>query len=103
MHNVDFLNINTKRRNVETSQRRNGRNGETLKMPSKEIIVSIKIIGDSPLRSSILKKLNPDDYLSDTRKVLENNNAISDTLSFIKKGSEESVVDYEDEKNFRLK
>ncbi|GBB84211.1 hypothetical protein RclHR1_10830002 [Rhizophagus clarus] len=74
-------------------------------------IVLIKIIGNSPLQSSILKRLNPDDHLTDIRKELESSNIINDTLLFSKKinsndkeeNNEISEVKREDEENFYLK
>ncbi|GBB88810.1 hypothetical protein RclHR1_15400003 [Rhizophagus clarus] len=70
----------------------------------KDITVFIKIIDNSPLQDYIIKKLNPDNFLSDIRKELENN-VIDDTLFFssIKSDNVFGVLNYEEEKKFLLK
>ncbi|CAB4426316.1 unnamed protein product [Rhizophagus irregularis] len=73
-------------------------------MSSEKIIVLIKIIGNSLLQSSNFKILNPDDYLSDIRKELENGNIINDMLLFSKEVKNEfGEIKREDEENFYLK
>ncbi|CAB4376496.1 unnamed protein product [Rhizophagus irregularis] len=66
--------------------------------------IIIKTIG---LKNSILKRLNPDDCLSDVRKELESSNTINDMLIFSKKigdiGDEFIEVEREDEEYFLLK
>ncbi|PKY49229.1 hypothetical protein RhiirA4_465110 [Rhizophagus irregularis] len=73
-------------------------------MSSEKIIVLIKIIGNSSLHSPIFKRLNPDDYLSDIRKELENGSIINDVLLFSKEANNEfGDMKREDEENFYLK
>jgi hypothetical protein len=73
-------------------------------MFSEKIIVFIKFIDNSSPLSSNLKRLNPDDCLSDIRKELENNNIINDMLLFSKEENNKfSEIKREEEENFHLK
>ncbi|CAB5199811.1 unnamed protein product [Rhizophagus irregularis] len=69
----------------------------------KEINVFIKIIDNSPLQGYIIKKLNPDNRLSEIRKELESSNVIDDMLLFSKKANDEfGELEREDEEKFPL-
>jgi hypothetical protein len=69
----------------------------------KKITIFIKIIDDISLQRSIIKRLNPDDYLSDIRKELENN-VINDMLLYLQVENDEfGEIEREDEVDFRLK
>ncbi|GBC10311.1 hypothetical protein RclHR1_09510002 [Rhizophagus clarus] len=70
-------------------------------MSSEKIIVFIKIIGNSSPLSSNIKRLNPDDSLSDIRKELENYNIINDMLLFSKEDNNE--FSREEEETFQLR
>ncbi|PKY14694.1 hypothetical protein RhiirB3_519824 [Rhizophagus irregularis] len=73
-------------------------------MSSEKIAVFIKIIENSSLLSSNLKRLNPDDHLSYIREELENNNIINDMLLFSKEENNElNEIKREEEENFHLK
>ncbi|RIA88015.1 hypothetical protein C1645_827018 [Glomus cerebriforme] len=73
-------------------------------MSLKKIIVFIKVIGDSSLQRSPIRKLNPEDCLSNIRKELENNDSINDMLLFSKKENDEfGEIDRKEEENFNLK
>ncbi|POG70092.1 hypothetical protein GLOIN_2v1619343, partial [Rhizophagus irregularis DAOM 181602=DAOM 197198] len=67
----------------------------------KEINVFIKIIDSS---GCIIKKLNPDDRLSEIRKELESRNDIDDMLLFSKKKNDDEFGELkrEDEEKFPL-
>ncbi|GBB84212.1 hypothetical protein RclHR1_10830003 [Rhizophagus clarus] len=68
----------------------------------KEITIYINIIDNS--QGYIIKKLNPDDRLSDIRKDLENSNDINDMMLFSKKENDKvGEVKREDEEKFILR
>ncbi|CAB5376230.1 unnamed protein product [Rhizophagus irregularis] len=70
----------------------------------KEINVFIKIIDNSPLQGYIIKKLNPDNRLSEIRKELESRDDIDDMLLFSKKANDDEFGELkrEDEEKFPL-
>ncbi|RIA78913.1 hypothetical protein C1645_849399, partial [Glomus cerebriforme] len=73
-------------------------------MSLKKIIVFIKVIGDSSLQRSPIRKLNPEDCLSNIRKELEKNDIINDMLLFSKKANDEfGEIIYKEEYDFYLK
>ncbi|CAB4426573.1 unnamed protein product [Rhizophagus irregularis] len=71
----------------------------------KKITIFIKIIDNLSLQKSIIKRLNPNDYLSDIRKELIEHNVINDMLIYLKEENDEEFgeIEREDEMNFLLK
>ncbi|PKC01872.1 hypothetical protein RhiirA5_402643 [Rhizophagus irregularis] len=71
----------------------------------KKITIFIKIIDNLSVQKSIIKRLNPNDYLSDIRKELIEHNVINDMLIYLKEENDEEFgeIEREDEMNFLLK